>query len=178
MRFYLLAKEVYMLADFQTAAEAVGTTVKRFTTIAAAVAYVRELSGGNAMSASSLFPEIREAFSGIAFASTGDRADTRLCVSCAQAGIAATGTLLLELADPQERGSTALPLVHAVFLKASTIVADLYALQGLLASKLSMPGPAYLSLTTGPSRTADIERVLTIGVHGPKELHILVLEGA
>jgi L-lactate dehydrogenase complex protein LldG len=100
-----------------------------------------------------------------------------LCVSFARAGIAATGSILLEISDPKERAATALPLIHAVFLKASTIVADLYALQNILAEGLSSSGTAYLSLTTGPSRTADIERVLTIGVHGPKELHVLVLEG-
>jgi len=36
---------------------------------------------------------------------------------------------------------------------------------------------AYLSLITGPSRTADIERVLTIGVHGPARLVILCVDG-
>ncbi len=94
-----------------------------------------------------------------------------------RAGIAATGSLLLELADPYERSATALPLIHVVFVKGSTIAPDLYALHELLAQELASAKTAYLSITTGPSRTADIERVLTIGVHGPKELHVLVLEG-
>ena len=166
-----------MVADFQAAAEAVGSSVKRFTTIAEAVAYVQVLAEGAPVSASLLDPEIREAFSGTVFAAPDDYAETRLCVSSARAGIAATGTLLLELSDPKDRSATALPLIHVVFLKASTIVADLYALQNLIAEGLASSGTAYLSLTTGPSRTADIERVLTIGVHGPKELHVIVLEG-
>jgi len=166
-----------MLVDFQAAAEAVGTTVKRFTTIAEAVSYVQGLAGGGTVSASYLTPEIREAFRGTVFATPDEYADTRLCVSFARAGIAATGSILLELSDPKERVATALPLIHAVLLKASTIVADLYALQNLIAEVLSSSGTSYLSLTTGPSRTADIERVLTIGVHGPKELYVLVLEG-
>jgi L-lactate dehydrogenase complex protein LldG len=98
-------------------------------------------------------------------------------ISAAQAAIAATGSLLLELGDPAERSATALPPVHVVLLRASTIVPDLSALGGALQQHLASPGPSYLSLITGPSRTADIERVLTIGVHGPKELHILILEG-
>jgi len=36
--------------------------------------------------------------------------------------------------------------------------------------------PRYLSFISGASRTADIERVLTIGVHGPRELHLLILD--
>jgi L-lactate dehydrogenase complex protein LldG len=177
MWFLLIPEGGFMLNIFQVAAEAVGASVKRFTVIGDAVSYVQGMSGGSPVSTSYLPPELREAFSGTVFASPGEAADTRLCVSFARAAIAATGTLFLELSDPKERGATALPLIHVVFLKASTIVADLYALQGLIADGLSSSGTAYLSLTTGPSRTADIERVLTIGVHGPKELHVLVLEG-
>ena len=166
-----------MVTDFQAAAEAVGSIVKRFTTIADAVSYVQDLAGDSSLISSYLPPEMREAFKGTVFVAFDEAADTRLCVSFARAGIAATGSLLLELSDPKERGATALSPIHAVFLKASTVVTDLYALQNLIADELSSSGTAYLSLTTGPSRTADIERVLTIGVHGPKELHVLVLEG-
>ncbi|MEO8289008.1 MAG: LUD domain-containing protein [Chloroflexota bacterium] len=46
---------------------------------------------------------------------------------------------------------------------------------GELLSGFTTAGSRYLSLVTGPSRTADIERVLTIGVQGPKMLHVLVI---
>lgn len=166
-----------MLDKFQAGAEAVGTVVKRYTSIAEAVTYVKELTGKGEMLATSLPVEIREGFLGTVFAPPEAAAQANLCVSFAKAGIAATGTILLELSDPKERSDTALVPIHAVFLKASTIVADLYALQSLIVAGLSSSETAYMSLTTGPSRTADIERVLTIGVHGPKELHVLVLEG-
>jgi L-lactate dehydrogenase complex protein LldG len=104
-------------------------------------------------------------------------ADATLCISFAEAGIAATGSLLVELTDPAERAATALATKHAVFLRSRTIVPSLRDLSPSLKAKLGGDGPAYFSITTGPSRTADIERVLTIGVHGPKELHILLLEG-
>lgn len=165
-----------MINLFQQSAEAVGSTIKRFISVADAVGYLRELAGNAPVSTSSLPPEIKDACAGIAFASPEAFAHTRVGVSFAEAGVAATGSLLLEVADPQERSATDLAFIHAVFVKGSTIVADLYALKELLARKLASSN-TYLSLTTGPSRTADIERVLTIGVHGPKELHVLVLEG-
>jgi L-lactate dehydrogenase complex protein LldG len=166
-----------MIDRFQASAHAAGATVRRLATAADALPYLRELAGGGDVCASQLPPRIGEALAGMAFAPPVQAAEARLCVSFARAGIARTGSLLLELPDPRERGATALPLLHAVFLRGSTIVPDLSSLHDLLARELSAPGGAYLSITTGPSRTADIERVLTIGVHGPRELHVLVLEG-
>jgi len=48
---------------------------------------------------------------------------------------------------------------------------------GALLTKLGPRDTRYLALITGPSRTADIERVLTIGVHGPGRLVVLLVDG-
>jgi L-lactate dehydrogenase complex protein LldG len=166
-----------MVEQFTAAAEAFGATVKRFTGLEEALASLRELVGGRPATVSRLPERVTERIRALSFVAD-DRIDSaEVGISFAQAGIARTGSLLLELVDPTARSATALPPIHAVFLAASTIVPDLYALRDTLNTYLSSPGSSYFSIITGPSRTADIERVLTIGVHGPKELHIFILEG-
>jgi len=91
--------------------------------------------------------------------------------------IAATGTVVLESTAEDLRLATTLPPVHFVILDPGKIVADSKAAVPLLRRFHEQLPQAYLAYITGPSRTADIERVLTIGVHGPKELHILLCEG-
>ncbi|HEY5973191.1 MAG TPA: LUD domain-containing protein [Geobacteraceae bacterium] len=164
-----------MRAQFQAAAEAVGATVKRFASMADAVSHLRELAAGSPVGASRLPADIEAHCAGIAFAGEQDYATARLCLSYAWAGIAETGSLLLDLTDPVGRSASALALIHAVILRESTIASDIYALLDELGQLLRENPHTYLSITTGPSRTADIERVLTIGVHGPKELHILMV---
>ncbi|RII27184.1 MAG: lactate utilization protein [Geobacter sp.] len=166
-----------MVERFQIAAEAVGAIVKRFTTLIDGAGYVTSVTGTTTVAAPTLPPALRRALPDLTLAEPADFAVAGAGISVARAGIAATGSLLLELTDPTDRSATALPPVHLVLLDITTIVPTLADLAGLLAENLNRPSPAYLSLTTGPSRTADIERVLTIGVHGPKELHILMMEG-
>ncbi|MDD4732444.1 MAG: lactate utilization protein [Desulfovibrio sp.] len=92
-----------------------------------------------------------------------------------QGGIAETGTLMLESNDEEVRLATMVAEHHVAVLPKSLIKADSYDLEQELGERLGN-GPSYTALITGPSRTADIERVLALGVHGPLELHILLLE--
>lgn len=89
-------------------------------------------------------------------------------------GVAETGTLVHDATDLYKRLASMLPLNCVAVLPASRIVSDMVqAFEHYLTQK---NWPGYLAFVTGPSRTADIERSLTIGVHGPECLLIVVVE--
>jgi L-lactate dehydrogenase complex protein LldF len=92
-------------------------------------------------------------------------------VTGAVCGIADTGSLLLASGGGQTLTASLLPEIHVVVLKASRLLPT-------LADALGMPGTrnAAAVVVTGPSRTADIEMTLTIGVHGPGELHVFLID--
>jgi L-lactate dehydrogenase complex protein LldG len=89
--------------------------------------------------------------------------------------IAETGTLVLDSGSEDLRIASMLSETHIAWVPASRIVPDAAALSTYLVERMKSP-PGYMSFITGASRTADIERVLAIGVHGPQELHILIME--
>ena len=91
-------------------------------------------------------------------------------------GIAETGTLVLDSTSEDIRIATMLAETHIAILPASKIKPDSVSLEKELNTVLKTGVPVYYAFITGASRTADIERVLAIGVHGPKELHILIME--
>lgn len=93
----------------------------------------------------------------------------------ADIGIAETGTLVIDSSNEELRLATMLSEFHVCLLPASKIVADSYDAESFLVDH-SKRKPNFTAFITGPSRTADIERVLALGVHGPLELHILLLE--
>lgn len=94
----------------------------------------------------------------------------------ADIGIAETGTLVLNCPGEELRLATMICEYHVCVLPKSRIVKDAFAAESQLREFMGNPSD-YTAFITGPSRTADIERVLTIGVHGPLELHILIVEG-
>lgn len=91
-----------------------------------------------------------------------------------QWAIAETGTLVLESAAERHRLVSLVPPIHVALLDASRILPTL----GAALAALRQGGPESLShavtFITGPSRTADIELTLVVGVHGPRELHVLL----
>lgn len=99
-------------------------------------------------------------------------------VTGAQWAVAETGTLVLESDEERHRLTSLVPAVHIALIYANRICQTL----GEVLQAISQQGPYALSRTvtfiTGPSRTSDIELTLAIGVHGPAELYVIIIEGA
>lgn len=106
-------------------------------------------------------------------------ADAELGIWPADYGIAETGTLVFLTSDANDLLTTALPLYNVAFLSSAHIYPTSADLLSESHQRLINHKKAFqISFISGPSRTADIECELTIGVHGPKELVIFVYDPA
>jgi L-lactate dehydrogenase complex protein LldG len=106
-------------------------------------------------------------------------ADAPAGLSSAELAIAETGSVMLADNSLEARVVSMLTLTHFVLVRAETLYPMLDE-AGQALQRLTKPGPEqkhYISLVTGPSRTADIERTLTIGVQGPKALCVIIVAG-
>jgi L-lactate dehydrogenase complex protein LldG len=109
-----------------------------------------------------------------------DLDDVGICVSGVDAAGAESGTLLVVSGFGRGRLASLLPPVHIALLPADRIMRTLPEAWSLLEERFGNDvghTRSNISLITGPSRTADIEQTLTLGVHGPKELHVIVIDG-
>jgi L-lactate dehydrogenase complex protein LldG len=99
-------------------------------------------------------------------------AAAKVGITQAEYAVAETGTLLQDSTHPQQRLASSLPSIHIALIHTANLRATLA--EGLQA--FDPRRARYLAAITGPSRTADIERVLTIGVHGPVRLIIVFFD--
>lgn len=98
-------------------------------------------------------------------------------VSHAFAGIAETGTVILHSGADNPTTVNFLPEHHIVVLDAKDIVGDLETALGRIRRKFGRGEmPRTVNMITGPSRSADIEQRLLLGAHGPRSLHLIVVE--
>lgn len=96
-------------------------------------------------------------------------------VSVAFAGVAETGTLVMLSGADNPTTLNFLPDDHIVVVSALQIVAHLEDAWRLLRDR-SAAIPRTINLITGPSRTADVEQTIQLGAHGPRRLHVIVIE--
>jgi L-lactate dehydrogenase complex protein LldG len=103
--------------------------------------------------------------------------DCDLGITSAQWAIAETGTLVLESEAEHHRLASLVPPIHVAIIYAhqvrqtlSEVLLELYS-QGKDAMSRTV------TFITGPSRTSDIELTLAIGVHGPAQLHVIIIQG-
>lgn len=97
-----------------------------------------------------------------------------LGVTTCESLVAESGTILVS-AGLSGRAPSVLPPVHLVIATADQLVADIDTSIRLLRARYPEQLPSTMSWVTGPSRTADIEKILVLGAHGPKRLAVLLL---
>ncbi len=175
------------IATFYERAQAVLTVVSEVSNLAGAFEYAAELTckqGGKSIAAPGMGGEELALLVSICkdknlVVLTGNlrqeigQIDTGFTM--AQWGIAETATLVMDSKSEGIRIASMLSETHVAVIPKSRIVADVESIEEEL-SVMMNAAPGYVAFISGASRTADIERVLTIGVHGPQELHVLILE--
>lgn len=88
--------------------------------------------------------------------------------------IAETGSVMVSSHQRGARQIMVFPDTHIIIARKQQIVRKLGLAYRAINEKYNGNLPSQITLITGPSRTADIEKVLTLGAHGPKELHIFL----
>jgi L-lactate dehydrogenase complex protein LldG len=112
---------------------------------------------------------------------TEERPDSKSLERCSvgitacDALIAQTGSILLTARSAGGRALSVLPPHHVVMARADQLVPDLPAAFDLLSARYGENYPSFITFITGPSRTGDIERILVLGAHGPKNLTVILI---
>ena len=102
--------------------------------------------------------------------------NARLGITRCEQLIARLGTVMVSSATSPGRRIVVFPDIHIVLAEPSQLVPDLKQAFNCMRAKYGNAFPSMISLITGPSRTADIEKTLVMGAHGPKELYVFLVE--
>jgi L-lactate dehydrogenase complex protein LldG len=124
-------------------------------------------------------PQIQALFNEIDFpylADTSQLSQVEIGVTGCEALLAQTGSVLVSSAQQIGRSMTIYPPIHVVVAFSSQLQPDLKSALKVLQNKYNGRLPSLLTAITGPSRTADIEKTLVLGAHGPKALYVFLVE--
>ncbi len=103
-------------------------------------------------------------------------ADCDVSITGCECLVARTGTIVMSSAQPGGRATSVYAPVHICIAYAHQLVYDIRDALQLVKEKYNNAMPSLITFATGPSRTADIEKTLVVGVHGPKEVYLFLVE--
>lgn len=104
------------------------------------------------------------------------KAQAAVGLTSCEALVARTGSIVIAPATASGRRLSIYPDQHIVLARPSQVVAEIGDALRAVQARYGAQLPSMLSLTTGPSRTADIEKTLVLGAHGPRRLTLFLLE--
>ncbi|WP_353127761.1 LutC/YkgG family protein [Parapedobacter pyrenivorans] len=110
------------------------------------------------------------------FRTEKDFAEAEAGITACEALIARSGSVLISNGNAAGRRLTIYPHVHVVVAYASQLVMDIKDGLDFVQQRYGENLPSLISVISGPSRTADIEKTLVLGAHGPKKLYVFLLE--
>lgn len=105
-----------------------------------------------------------------------DLANCNVAITGCESLVARTGTIVLSSAQTSGRSTSVYAPIHICIAYTSQLVYDLKDALQAAKNKYGNNLPSLLTFATGPSRTADIEKTLVVGVHGPKEVYLFLIE--
>ena len=168
-----------MLAEFRLKAEPLGVVVARAGGTADAVSMLADWLAGVGAGEVIVADELAERAPGLVAglggvgmsvrgaASPEETRDAPAGISLAHLAIAETGSMLVSEPTLEDRSLGMLTLAQAIVCPTGALAPSLDEAAPLLREIALRPGGSFATFVTGPSRTADIERVLTVGVQGP-----------
>jgi L-lactate dehydrogenase complex protein LldG len=105
-----------------------------------------------------------------------DLPDANVSITGCEALIARTGSILMSSSQESGRTVSVYAPVHICIAYSSQLLYDIRDGLEMLLEKYKNQIPSFITLATGPSRTADIEKTLVVGVHGPKEVYVFLID--
>jgi L-lactate dehydrogenase complex protein LldG len=105
-----------------------------------------------------------------------DMHDIAVGLSLCECLVARTGSVILSSGQEHGRSLPVYAPIHIAVAFTNQVVWNISDSIQLMQKKYQGKIPSMISLTTGPSRTADIEKTLVVGVHGPKEVYVFLVE--
>ena len=123
---------------------------------------------------SGMLPFLQEPLKGLLI--TDDLPEADVSITGCEALVARTGSILMSSAQDSGRTVSVYAPVHICIAYSNQLVYDIRDGLEMLAEKYKNKIPSFITLATGPSRTADIEKTLVVGVHGPKDVYVFLVD--